>query len=104
MDADLEAQFRRMGVEITDLPEASAEPEAFEVMAQNADSLQLWLAVETQWRLAIGLGGSSWLGLDYSAVDVVLRRVGLSKARANEVFGDLMVMEAAALSTFGEKQ
>lgn len=82
--------------------DAMAYPEAFEVMAQNVDAVRIWLAVETQWRVAVGMGGIAWLGLDYNAVDVVLRRVGLTVERANEVFGDLMVMEAAAVAAFGE--
>ena len=71
-------------------------------MAPNADALRVWLAVETQWRVVVGMGGMAWLGLDYGAVDVVLRRAGLETPRANEVFGDLLVMEAAALPVLSE--
>jgi hypothetical protein len=39
-----------------------------------------------------------WIGLDYVAVDVVLRRMGLG----DEVFADLQVMERAALDVFAE--
>lgn len=74
-------------------------PEAFEIMGPNAAALRAWLACETQWRVAAGMGGIVWLGLDYSAVDVVLRRGGF----ADGVFADLMVMETEALSVFGEK-
>ncbi|MDN5786398.1 DUF1799 domain-containing protein [Pseudorhodobacter sp.] len=102
MDAELAGQFERMGVAVEH--DVNAGPEAFEIMAQNVDCFRVWLGCETQWRVAVGMGSMSWLGLDYGAVDVVLRRVGLETGRANEVFGDLMVMEAQALGVFGEEK
>lgn len=48
-----------------------------------------WLRVQTQWRT----GPSGVIGLDYTAVDVVLRR---NKA-GDEVFDGLQIMERAAL-------
>lgn len=74
--------------------------ETFEVMAQNATSFRVWMAVQTQWRVVAGLGGIAWLGLDYTAVDVVLRRSAVESA--DEVFADLMEMEAEALDVFGK--
>lgn len=77
-----------------------ARPAAFEVMLVNADALTAWIAVETQWRIAAGAGGIQWLGLDYPAVDVVLRRGRFDDPDA--VFGDLQVMEGAALDVLWE--
>lgn len=77
-----------------------AVAEAFEVMAQNVDCFRIWLACETQWRAIAGMGPIIWLGLDYSAVDVVLRRS--SAERQDEIFADLRLMEDVALSTFRE--
>ncbi len=83
-----------MGVRIEAQP--PAEPEAFEVMRGNADAIEAWLALETQWRCLSGpTGAILWLGLDYSAVDVVLRRLKL--ADPDQVFADLQIMEGAAL-------
>lgn len=95
VDADMQAQFAALGVSVAQ----SAEPdEAIEVWARNWPSLMAFLACETQWRVAAGLGGVIRLGLDYAAVDIVMRRA----AAGDAVFDDLMVMERAALKAFGE--
>ena len=90
-----------MGVVIEDHAAAAPVPEAFEVLPPNADALDAWLSCQTQWRVAAGMGGMVWLGLDYSAVDVVLRRMKLADPDA--VMADLQVMEGAALKVLGEK-
>ena len=46
------------------------------------------------------MAGTAWLGLDYTAVDVVLRRAAVE--HPEEVFADLMDMEAEALTAFAE--
>lgn len=71
-------------------------------MAQNGPAVRAWLAVETQWRVVAGLGGIVWLGLDYAAVDVVLRRLPIDGA--DQVFADLMIMETEALEVFRESR
>ena len=70
-------------------------------MLANADTLDAWLSCETQWRVVAGLGGVSWLGLDYSGVNVVLDRLGFTSPK--QVFADLQIMEGTALATFGER-
>lgn len=103
--------FAEMGVSIEiDMP-ASDTPtndEAFEVMPCNWTSVCAFLACETQWRavplMAGGMAaiGTSliWLGLDYAAVDVVMRRTSVPDA----AFADLQIMERAALDAFAEVQ
>lgn len=100
IDDEIAAQFARMGVAL-DLPPAPPAAEVFEVLPPNADALDAWLSCQTQWRVAAGMGGMVWLGLDYGAVDVVLRRSRFSDPDA--VFADLQVMEGAALKVLGEK-
>lgn len=73
-----------------------SEESAFDVWDINWPSLGAFLACQTQWRLAVGFSRAVWLGLDYAAVDVVLRRRNLP----DQVFEDLRVMEAEALATF----
>ncbi|WP_353429035.1 DUF1799 domain-containing protein [Paracoccus denitrificans] len=101
MDDDIEAQFARMGALVEQLA-ISAEAEAFEVLPPNADALDAWLACQTQWRIAAGMGGIAYLGLDYGAVDVVLRRMRFADPDA--VLADLLVMEGAALKVLGETE
>jgi len=74
------------------------QSEDFEVWKKNWPSLVAFLACETQWRAIAGLERIHWLGLDYSAVDVVLRRLKSPK----RVFRDLQAMEHAALSILNE--
>ena len=84
------------------------DAEAFEVMPCNWSSVCAFLACETQWRaVPMTVGNMAaiatsviWLGLDYSAADVVLRRV----AGGDLVFADVQIMERAALDVFAEVQ
>ena len=81
-----------------DAPEP--ETDQIEIMAQNLISFRVWKAVETQWRIVAGMGGVAWNGLDYVALDVVLRRTGIENA--DDVFADIMLMEEEALAAFAE--
>ncbi len=95
MDDDLAASFARMGVAV-EVAAEKRQPDAFEVMRANADAIDAWLACESQWRCISAAPGSIlWLGLDYGAVDVVLRRRKWTDP--DRVFVDLQVMEGAAL-------
>lgn len=86
---------------VTALPQATPAEEAFEVARANSDSIAAWLASETQWRAILAPSGRwIWLGLDYAAVDVVLRRQ--QPADPDLVFADLQLMEREAIATFAE--
>ncbi len=87
-----------MGVTVEFTPDSAEADGAFQVWRENEDALIAWLAVETQWRIVSTMAGLIWLGLDYSAVDVVLRRL----KSPDRVFADLQNMELAALEAFNE--
>lgn len=87
-----------MGVTVEVPPDNAEADGAFQVWRENEDALIAWLAVETQWRIVSTMAGLIWLGLDYSAVDVVLRRL----KSPDRVFADLQHMELAALEAFNE--
>lgn len=89
-----------MGADIAPTADPHINPGSFEIMPVNWDSIKAFIACETQWAALATLTGAIWLGLDYQAVDVVLRRLGLP----DRVFEDLQVMEGAALEVFGEVQ
>lgn len=97
MDAAIVAEFAELGVTVAAEIDKS-EDDALGVWDINWDSLSAFLACETQWRVAVGFAGMVWLGLDYAAVDVVLRR----RQFGDSVFEDLRVMEMEALRTFDE--
>lgn len=84
-------EFAAFGVMIAELTE---ETEDFDpVAACNWESLLAFMACDTQWRVGVGFGGMIWIGLDYTACDVVFRRRGL----ADHIWDDVRVMEEAAL-------
>ena len=56
------------------------QEEPVEVWSVNWPALQLLIACRTQWRTVVGRTGLVWLGLDYAAVDVVMRRAGADDA------------------------
>lgn len=71
----------------------------FEVEAENWPAVVLWMECQTQWRSA----GAGRYGLDYVAVDVVMRRRGIADDQGT-VFAGLQVMEFAALEVWSRKQ
>lgn len=74
------------------------EEDVFELWDINWQSFDAFLACETQWRFLAGFGAVACLGLDWPAVDVLLRRRGLD----DEAFEDLRVMENAAVEVLAE--
>lgn len=63
------------------------------IWPDNAASLNVFLAMGTQWR--VGPGGA--IGLDYQTLPFVLRMEGVPRAHHRTVFSDLREMEAQAL-------
>lgn len=99
MDDELARQFAMLGAIIAPGADQSAEPEGFEVLPDNWISVCAFLACETQWRVLVAADvGLIRLGLDYVAVDVVLRH--WEPANPPPVLADLQIMEAAALDVF----
>ena len=58
-------------------------------------AVEVFAALGTQWRVG-GMG--SVIGLDYAAIPPVLRMLRVKPAAWPELFGDLRVMERAALA------
>lgn len=65
----------------------------FDVWPENWETVQLFLAVQTQWRMA-PMGGV--VGLDYAAVDAAIRH--LRRPMTPELFAGLQIMEKAAIA------
>lgn len=76
-----------------------AEPVEFEVWAENWPALDLFLRVQTQWRIG-GMGGC--FGLDYTAVEAAMRMIKADKTE--ELFDKIQVMEFAALPELNKKR
>lgn len=81
---------------------AEDEEEVFELWDVNRKAFKAFDRLGTQWRFVAisGFDGARVVrtGLDYAAVDVVLRRMRGGK----RLFEDILAMEAAALDAFGE--
>jgi hypothetical protein len=84
--------------------EAHNAGELYEVWPDNVRPLRLFLALRRHWRvLAGGMGGMAWIGLDYVAVESVLRLMGTPRRLWRRLFADLRAMEDAALPILNEK-
>lgn len=99
----MQEQFRSLGHAVEVDPD---EEGMIAVMACNWPSLEAFLACSTQWRTAtVTIGGAAgimshiaWIGLDYTACDVVLR----ARNAPAHVLADIMEMERAALPHLNE--
>lgn len=60
----------------------------------------MFIAMMTQWR--IGMSGAT--GLDYNAIPVVMRLVGVPAAERADVFEGVRTMEDAALTYMQAKK
>jgi hypothetical protein len=81
------------------LPEPASDPDLFEVWEENWQALEIFLKVQTQWR--VGMGGL--IGLDYSAVAWVLRLVAPEDQHLT-LLDDLQTMERAVLSLIAKQE
>lgn len=94
-------QFRDLGFEVAIEDDDADENDAsgaIDIMECNWPSLVAFIACSTQWRV-VGLQvGMIFIGLDYTACQIVLQR---HEAHV-EVFSDLQAMESAALEILNE--
>lgn len=67
---------------------------------ENRRSLEVFLALRGQWRLGV-MGGV--LGLDYGAIEFVMRMMLIKRKDQPALFGDLRAMERAALAVLRKK-
>lgn len=78
--------------------ETEEEADGLPIWPENWTSLTAWLSIDTQWRVAGRASRLTWIGLDYSAVKVVLDAEG----HGPEIFADIRMMEAEALPILNE--
>ena len=77
-----------------------ATPPPVEVWPDNLKAVNVFIGMDTQWR--VGMSGAT--GLDYAALPVVMRLVGVSPAERAEVFAGVQTMEQAALEFMRNKK
>lgn len=81
------------------------EVKLFPVWPENEPALQVWQAMETQWRaLPMGMAGSQPQGLDYQALPAVMDFIGIELTQRKTVFRHLQIMEQEALTAMKEER
>jgi hypothetical protein len=92
--------------EIADLPlEEEVEPACCEIWPENLTTLRMFLAMATQWDLAVFEGEAVRTNLKYTALPVVrsgMRRK-ISGKEWPDIFEGIRSMEAAALKVIRER-
>lgn len=86
----------RLGLTAADF---EADETEIEVWAENAESFLVFANLGTQWRA--GMGGA--IGLDYTAIEPVLRLMRIEPDHWPDVFEDVLTMESAALKVMNSK-
>lgn len=79
----------------SDYPQA---PEEIEVWPENWDTATTFVSLSTQWR--VSMAGA--MGIDYCAIEPVLRLRRVAAERWPDVFDGLRIMEAEALDVMRE--
>ena len=74
--------------------------DALYLWPENVRSWNLFQATDTQWTM----GPNSAIGLNYSGVEVVMRKYRVKRCDELQVFRDIQVMERATLAAWGEKK
>lgn len=80
--------------------DALGDREPLTLWSCHLDSWSFFGAVQTQWR--VGFGGRE--GLDYGAVEIVMKRRRIPEDQRDRLFADLQVIEMAALAAWSEKR
>lgn len=81
------------------LPAPEPAPQC-EVWAENWPAVSLFMAMQTQLRFSF----AGVEGFDYTALPVVERRLGLSRAEAQTAFWGLQVMEVELINHHAKAQ
>jgi len=95
------AQLEALGAPASVLESATIDPAPASqdclVWEENWQAVSVFLSLRTQWRMHVGMAGAIYQGLDYGAVEAVLRLQRVPRQYWPALLDDLLVMEAAAL-------
>lgn len=82
--------------QIIDPAEQQEAPTDYELWPMHARAWRLFQACENQWRLVIGMGGATWLGLEMTGVEVIRKAHRISDDDWMDVLWQLQVLERTA--------
>lgn len=88
-------ELEKIGITLEDV----GSPPPVELWAENQKALELFIALDSQWRT--GFNGRT--GLDYNVLPVVFDLHGVEEADRKELFPKLQIMEREALKIFHTK-
>lgn len=90
--------MRKSGAPAADIEaaRAAAAPGEFEVLPDCWDSVRVFCALGSRWRALATPAGIVWQGLDDAAAERAIRRARIPPERRDQVWDDLMLMEATA--------
>ena len=80
---------------------AQQQSEEFSLWPENWPVFEMFLRLQTQWRVAAGLGGLMFVGLDYAAARWLFEVHDVADPAA--MLDDLAVIERAALAALNER-
>lgn len=79
-----------------------AKPEdVFHVFDDNWEVVLLFCRMATQWRIVVGMAGAAYQGIDYTALEAVMR-MNRVKDR-DRMWGGIQIMERAALEVLNKE-
>lgn len=84
--------------EVVEAAKADPESESFGIWEENAETMMMFLRLQTQWHVING----AFIGLNYQSVDFLFRIHNTEKQSA--VMEDLQAMELAALQVLNKRK
>lgn len=79
----------------------------FQVFPENWEAVNVFLALATQWRMVgvatFGAARIVQTGIDYVALEPVMRLMGIKRSRRAQIFARIRLMEDAALEVIMER-
>ena len=88
---------------MADFGDRSQEQKDFGVLLENVPVIDVFIAMQTQWRALAGYGGVFWQGLDYSVLPWVMQQCGVKKSDVPDVFEMVRIAEVEAVKLFNAK-
>ena len=82
------------------VPEA---PKHYEVWEEHWPALELFLALRTQWRIAIGMAGGQRLGIDYTSLYGHPKFARLDFDEQDKLLSQVQHIETGALAALNEQ-
>lgn len=82
---------------------AQRKPNCYELWPENKVAFSVFTALDTNWRVIVGLDFVNRQGLDYTAAKATLEMMCIKRRDWPAIFDDLRCMERAAKEVFNKK-